>query len=204
MTESNSPTHAVPLGTRAPVDPMSGALSVGLPVPGCDARIVDLEDPTREAPIGEAGELAVRGPMMFKGYWNRRDATAAAFVDGYYLIGDVVTSDERGYFYVVERQKDVIIAAGFKVWPREVEDVLYQHPAVKEAAVVGVPDDYRGETVKAFVSINAGHEGTSEHELIDHCRQRLAAYKYPRAIAFVSELPKTSTGKFLRRELRGR
>jgi len=204
MTESSSPTHAVPLGTRAPVDPQSGALSVGLPIPGCDVRIVDLEDSSREVDMGEAGELAVRGPMIFKGYWNRPEASARAFVDGYYLTGDVVTSDERGFFYVVDRKKDVIIASGFKVWPREVEDVLYQHPAVKEAAVVGVPDDYRGETVKAFVSVNAGYERTTESELIDHCRQRMAAYKYPRAVVFVDELPKTPTGKFLRRELRAR
>jgi long-chain acyl-CoA synthetase len=203
MTESSSPTHAVPLGSRAPIDRQSGALSVGLPVPGCDARIVDLEDPSREVAIGEAGELAVRGPMMFRGYWNRPEASARAFVNGHYLTGDVVTTDEHGYFYVVDRKKDVIIASGFKVWPREVEDVLYQHPAVKEAAVVGIPDDYRGETVKAFVSFNAGYEGTSERELVDHCRQRMAAYKYPRIIAVVDELPKTPTGKFLRRELRG-
>jgi long-chain acyl-CoA synthetase len=204
MTESSSPTHAVPLGLRAPVDADSGALSVGVPVPGCDARIVDLEDPSREVGIGEQGELAVRGPMMFAGYWNRPEATSRAFVDGYYLTGDVLTSDERGFFYVVDRKKDVIIASGFKIWPREVEDVLYQHPAVKEAAVVGIPDEYRGETVKAFVAVNAGFESTTERDLIEHCRQRLAAYKYPRVIALVDELPKTSTGKFLRRELRAR
>jgi long-chain acyl-CoA synthetase len=204
MTESNSPTHAVPLGMRAPIDPKTGALSVGLPVPGCDTRVVDLGDPLREVQIGEPGELAVRGPMMFEGYWNRPEATSHAFIDGYYLTGDVVTSDERGFFYVVDRKKDVIIASGFKVWPREVEDVLYQHPAVREAAVVGVPDDYRGETVKAFVSVKEGYQGTTERELIEHCRLRLAAYKYPRVIAFVEELPKTPTGKFLRRELRGR
>jgi long-chain acyl-CoA synthetase len=204
MTESSSPTHAVPLGARAPVDPQSGALSVGIPVPGCDARIVDLEDPSREVDVGEPGELAVRGPMMFAGYWNRPEATAGAFVDGYYLTGDVMTSDERGYFYAVDRKKDVIIASGFKIWPREVEDVLYQHPAVREAAVVGVPDDYRGETVKAFVSINSGFECTGERQLVEHCRERLAAYKCPRVIAVVDELPKTPTGKFLRRALRGR
>src|SRR5262245_42326814 len=112
--------------------------------------------------------------------------------------------DADGWFYVVDRKKDMIIASGFKIWPREVEDVLYQHPAVKEAAVVGVPDEYRGETVKAFVSLNAGFETTTDQQLIEHCRQRLAAYKYPRVIAVVNELPKTPTGKFLRRELRGR
>jgi long-chain acyl-CoA synthetase len=203
LTESNSPTHAVPLGVRAPVDPQSGALSVGVPVPGCDARIVDLDNPSREARAGEAGELAVRGPMIFAGYWNRPEASAQAFLDGYFLTGDVVIMDERGFFYVVDRKKDMIIASGYKVWPREVEDVLYQHPGVREAAVIGVPDAYRGETVKAFVSLKeAFRDRVTGPELIAHCRERLAAYKYPREIELVADVPKTATGKFLRRALR--
>jgi long-chain acyl-CoA synthetase len=141
--------------------------------------------------------------MIFKGYWNRLDATAKAFRDGYFLTGDVVVADERGFFYVVDRKKDMIIASGYKVWPREVEDVLYQHPGVREAAVVGVPDAYRGESVKAFVSLKADFTGrVSEQELIAFCRDRMAAYKYPRTVEFVSEIPKTVTGKFLRRALR--
>jgi long-chain acyl-CoA synthetase len=203
LTESNSPTHAVPLGSRAPIDPESGALSVGVPIPGCDVRVLDLDDPSRPARPGEPGELAARGPMIFKGYWNRPDATAKAFSDGYFLTGDVVVADARGFFYVVDRKKDMIIASGYKVWPREVEDVLYQHPGVREAAVVGVPDAYRGESVKAFVSLKADFTGrVSEQELISFCRDRMAAYKYPRTVEFVGEIPKTVTGKFLRRALR--
>jgi long-chain acyl-CoA synthetase len=201
LTESNSPTHAVPWGTRAPVDPRSGALSVGVPIPGCHVRVLDLDDPSREVPPGEPGELAARGPMMFQGYWNRPVETERAFRDGFFLTGDVVVMDEQGFFYVVDRKKDMINASGYKVWPREVEDVLYQHPAVKEAAVVGVPDEYRGETVKAFVSLKAGAETTGD-ELVAFCRERLAAYKYPRAVELVAEVPKTATGKFLRRALR--
>jgi long-chain acyl-CoA synthetase len=201
LTESNSPTHAVPWGTRAPVDPRSGALSVGVPIPGCHVRVLDLDDPSREVQPGEAGELAARGPMIFQGYWDRPVETARAFDGGFFLTGDVVVMDERGFFYVVDRKKDMINASGYKVWPREVEDVLYQHPAVKEAAVVGVPDEYRGETVKAFVSLKADVDITAA-ELIAFCRERMAAYKYPRAVEFVVEVPKTATGKFLRRALR--
>jgi long-chain acyl-CoA synthetase len=139
--------------------------------------------------------------MMFAGYWNRPAETERAFRDGFFLTGDVVVVDEQGFFYVVDRKKDMIIASGYKVWPREVEDVLYQHPAVKEAAVVGVPDQYRGETVKAFVSLKSGAHVAGD-ELIAFCRERMAAYKYPRAVELVTEVPKTATGKFLRRALR--
>lgn len=205
LTESNSPLTMVPLGTRAPVDPASGALSIGLPVSNCEARIVDLDDPARDVPPGEQGQLAVRGPMIFAGYWNRPEATADAFHDGWFLTGDVAVMDENGYVYIVDRKKDMINASGFKVWPREVEDVLYQHPAVREAAVVGVPDPYRGETVKAFVALKADHVGkVTAEELIEFCKARMAAYKYPRMVEFLEEIPKTATGKFLRRELRER
>ncbi|MCC7414006.1 MAG: AMP-binding protein [Gammaproteobacteria bacterium] len=201
LTESTSPTHAVPLGARAPVDPATGALSVGVPIPGCDSKLVSLEDPAHDAPPGEAGEIADRGPMLFAGYWNRPQATAAAFHDGWFLTGDVATVDGDGYFYVVDRKKDMINVSGYKVWPREVEDVLYQHPAVREVAVIGVPDEYRGETVKACIALKPG-AGASADEMVAFCRERLAAYKYPRLIEFVDELPKTATGKFLRRALR--
>jgi len=203
LTESNSPTHAVPFGARAPVDPMTGALSVGVPIPGCDVKLVALEDSSKQVPIGEAGEIADRGPMIFSGYWNKPEATEKAFADGFFLTGDVATRNEEGYFFVVDRKKDMIIVSGYKVWPREVEDTLYQHPAVKEAAVIGVADDYRGETVKAFVSLKAGAKAT-EQEIIEFCKSKIAAYKYPRIVEFVDEVPKTVTGKFLRRVLRDR
>jgi long-chain acyl-CoA synthetase len=140
---------------------------------------------------------------MFPGYWNKPEATAAAFQDGWFLTGDVAVMDAEGWFYIVDRKKDMIVASGFKVWPRDVEDVLYQHPAVRECAVIGVPDTYRGETVKAFVALKQGAEVGPE-EIIAFCRERLAAYKYPRLVEFVPEIPKTATGKFLRRALRAR
>jgi len=204
LTESASPTHAVPLGARAPVDPVSGALSIGVPVQNCDAKIIGLEDPDKEMAPGEAGELALKGPMIFQGYWNKPAESERAFRNGYFRTGDVAIMDEQGWFYLVDRKKDMIIAAGFKVWPREVEDTLYQHPGVREAAVIGVPDEYRGETVKAFVALKGEWVGrVLEAEIVQFCKERMAAYKYPREVVFVAEIPKTATGKFLRRELRG-
>jgi long-chain acyl-CoA synthetase len=201
LTESNSPTHFVPWGTKAPVDEESGALSVGVPVPNCEARLVDVEDPSDEVPVGEPGEFAAEGPMICKGYWNKPEETDEAFHDGYFLTGDVAAMDNDGWFYIVDRKKDMINVSGYKVWPREVEDTLYEHPQVMEAAAVGVPDEYRGETVHAFVALKEGDSATEE-ELISFCKKRMADYKYPRKIKLLDELPKTATGKFLRRELR--
>jgi long-chain acyl-CoA synthetase len=201
LTESNSPTHFVPWGTHAPVDEESGALSIGVPVSNCEARLVDVEDPSEEVPVGESGEFAAKGPMIFEGYWNKPVETEGAFHDGYFLTGDVAVMDEDGWFYIVDRKKDMINVSGYKVWPREVEDTLYEHPQVMEAAAVGVPDEYRGETVHAFVALKEG-DGATEEELITFCKERMAVYKYPRKIELLDELPKTATGKFLRRELR--
>ena len=201
LTETNSPTHFVPLGTRAPVDEESGALSVGVPVPNCEAKLLKEDDPSEEVPVGEPGEFAAKGPMVFKGYWNKREETEEAFYDGYFLTGDVAIMDEEGWFYIVDRKKDMINVSGYKVWPREVEDTLYEHEQVMEAAAVGIPDEYRGETVKAFVALKE-ENAVSEEELIDFCKERMANYKYPREIEFLDEIPKTPTGKFLRRELR--
>ncbi|MDQ4062402.1 MAG: AMP-binding protein, partial [Actinomycetota bacterium] len=137
LTESNSPTHLVPLGGRAPVDEGSGALSIGVPVPNCEARLVSVEDPSEEVPSGDSGEFAAKGPMIFSSYWNKPEETEGAFQDGYFLTGDVAVMDEDGWFYIVDRKKDMINVSGYKVWPREVEDALYTHPQIKEAAVVG-------------------------------------------------------------------
>ena len=201
LTETTSPSHAVPFGRRAPVDPVSGALSVGVPIFNAVARILD--DDGREVPFGEVGEIATSGPMVVPGYWNRPDATQRTMPGGELRTGDVGFMDSDGWFYLVDRKKDMIVASGYKVWPREVEDTLVRHPAVREAAVVGVPDPYRGETVWAYVSLRPGASATPE-ELIEFCRAEMAAYKYPRHVEVLPDLPKTPTGKLLRRELRQR
>src|SRR5579871_3091132 len=199
LTETTSPSHAVPFGRRAPVDEASGALSVGVPIFNTVVRVVD--DDGNDLPPGEIGEFATSGPMVVPGYWNRPEATQQTLAGGELRTGDVGFMDPDGWFYLVDRKKDMIVASGYKVWPREVEDTLLRHPAVREAAVVGVPDEYRGETVWAYVSLRAGAAATPE-ELIGFCRAELAAYKYPRRIEVLPDLPKTPSGKLLRRELR--
>jgi long-chain acyl-CoA synthetase len=189
----------VPLGRRSPVDSTSGCLAVGVPIFNTGAQVIDDEGKVLGA--GEVGEIVVSGPQVVPGYWQNPEETANAFRDGWFHTGDVGLMDGDGWFYVVDRKKDQINASGYKVWPREVEDALYEHPAVREVAVIGVPDQYRGETVKAFVSFRPGQSATVE-ELKAHSRERLAAYKVPREIEFIEELPKTASGKILRRELR--
>jgi long-chain acyl-CoA synthetase len=199
LTETNSPSHAVPFTREAPVDPSSGAVAVGVPVPNTMVRIVGEND--EDLPAGEVGEIVTEGPQVALGYWNKPAETEHAMPGGRFHTGDVGFMDEAGWFYIVDRKKDQINAAGYKVWPREVEDVLYEHPAVRESAVVGAVDPYRGETVKAFVSLKPEATVTTD-ELTDFCKQRLAAYKYPRIVEVREELPKTVTGKILRRQLR--
>jgi long-chain acyl-CoA synthetase len=201
LTETTSPSHGVPLGEDAPVDEASGALSVGVPIYNTVVRIVG--DDGNDLPPGEVGELVTSGPQVVPGYWNKPEETANALPGGALHTGDVGYMDDAGWFYIVDRKKDQINAGGYKVWPREVEDVLYEHDAVREAAVVGVADAYRGETVKAFVSLRPD-KTASPDELIQFCKQRMAAYKYPRQVEVLDELPKTVTGKLLRRELRAR
>jgi long-chain acyl-CoA synthetase len=193
MTETSPVTHANLLWDRK----KSG--TIGLPWPDTDARIVDVE--TGEVlPPGHEGELQVKGPQVMKGYWNRPEETEKVLKDGWMCTGDIAKMDEDGYFYILDRKKDVIIAGGFNIYPREVEDILYEHEAVKEAAVIGVKDDYRGETVKAFIVLKEGHSVT-EKELDRFCRERLAKFKVPRLYEFRKELPKSSIGKVLRRVL---
>ncbi len=199
LTETASPTHVVPLRRPGRVDPASGAMSIGVPVYNTHSWIA-AEDGSPAA-TGAVGEIVVSGPMVSPGYWNQPEATAEFMRPDGFRTGDVGFMDEDGWFYIVDRKKDMINAGGYKVWPREVEDVLYTHPAVREAAVVGVPDDYRGETVKAAVSLKAGQAVLPE-ELITWCKDRMAAYKYPRSIDIMDELPKTVTGKILRRMIR--
>ncbi|MBV9047546.1 MAG: long-chain fatty acid--CoA ligase [Solirubrobacterales bacterium] len=199
LTETTSPSHCVPFGTRAPVDEDSGALSVGVPVFNTIVRVVD--DDRNDVAPGEIGEFVTSGPQVVSGYWEKPEETEHAIPGGALYTGDVGLMDEDGWFYLVDRKKDMINVSGYKVWPRDVEDALYGHEAVKEVAVVGVPDEYRGETVKAFVSLKEG-ESVSEEDLVAFCKERMAAYKYPRQIEFLEELPKTASGKVLRRELR--
>lgn len=204
LTECTAPCASVPPGREAPVDPASGTLAVGVPGPDTVVRILD--DAGAPVPFGEVGEIAVRGPQVVPGYWRRPEDSAEALPGGELRTGDIGFMDPEGWLYVVDRKKDMINASGFKVWPREVEDVLYAHPSVREAAVVGAPDGYRGETVKAYVSLRPGGRPDSEERdaLIAHCKEQLAAYKYPREIEILPELPKTASGKILRRELRSR
>ncbi|MFF3213982.1 class I adenylate-forming enzyme family protein [Streptomyces sp. NPDC002886] len=201
LTECTAPCASVPAHLEAPVDPASGTLSVG--VPGADTLVRILDESGAEVPFGETGEIAVRGPQVVPGYWGLPADTAKAFPGGELRTGDVGFMDPQGWLYVVDRKKDMINASGFKVWPREVEDVLYTHPAVREAAVVGIPDPYRGESVKAYVSLRPGTEADPA-ELSAYCAERLAAYKYPRRVEILPVLPKTTSGKILRRELRMR
>jgi long-chain acyl-CoA synthetase len=201
LTETTSPSHGVPFDATAPVDDATGALSVGVPIYSTVVRVVG--DDGQDLPPGEVGEIVTSGPMVVPGYWNKPEETEHALPGGALHTGDVGYMDADGWFYLIDRKKDQINAGGYKVWPREVEDVLYQHEAVREAAVVGVPDAYRGETVKAYVSLRPGQTATAE-ELIAFCREQMAAYKYPRQVEFLDELPKTVSGKLLRRELRDR
>ncbi|TMA01341.1 MAG: long-chain fatty acid--CoA ligase, partial [Methanobacteriota archaeon] len=160
-------------------------------------------DASREVPGGRLGELAVRGPQVMKGYWNRPEETAAVLRDGWLLTGDLATMDADGYFAIVDRKKDIILCSGYNVYPREVEEVLFTHPAVAEAAAVGVPDPYRGESVKAFVVLKGGTTA-SEADIIAFCKERLAPFKVPKQVEFATNLPKSLVGKVLRRELRDR
>lgn len=199
QTETSSPSHLVPYGRRAPVDPETGALSVGPPVPGTMASVVDGEG--QAVSTGDFGEIVTAGPQVMTGYWRRPDASADALKGGAFATGDIGFTDEGGWFYVVDRSSDVINAAGYKIWPFEVEQVLASHPAVREVAVVDIADDYRGQSARAYVALEPGH-AASPAELIDYSRDRLAAYKYPREVEIVDSLPRTATGKLLRRRLR--
>jgi len=172
--------------------------SIGTPIEGVEMKVVDAED--GDLPTGEVGEIVIRGHNVMKGYWSRPDATAETIRDGWLHTGDLARIDEDGYFFIVDRKKDMIIRGGFNVYPREVEEVLYEHPAVREAAVIGLPDDTYGEEVAAAVQLEDGAEITPE-ELREFVKGQIAAYKYPRRVWFVDELPKGPTGKILKREI---
>ena len=194
LTESSPVTHANFLWDRPRVKG-----SIGVPWPDTEAAIFSMES-SEPLPPGEVGELAVKGPQVMKGYWNRPEETAETLRDGWLLTGDLGYMDDNGYFYIVDRKKDMIIAGGYNIYPREIEEVLYEHPAVQEAVAAGIPDPYRGETVKAYIVLKEGTNVT-EKELNEFARKHLAAYKAPREYEFRAELPKTAVGKILRRAL---
>jgi long-chain acyl-CoA synthetase len=175
--------------------------SIGVPLPGIEIEIVALDDPRRVLPIGETGELRVRGPNVFKGYWNQPEETAAAFVDGFFLTGDIGRMDAEGVLYLVDRKKDMIISGGYNVYPRLIEDAIYEHPAVAEACVIGVPDEYRGQAAKAFIALRAGAQEFSLEQLREFLGERLGRHELPAALEFRASLPKTAVGKLSKKDL---
>jgi long-chain acyl-CoA synthetase len=172
--------------------------SIGTPIEGVEMKVVD--DDANDLPQGEVGEIAIKGHNIMKGYWRRDDATAEVMRDGWFLTGDMGKIDEDGYFFIVDRKKEMIIRGGYNVYPREIEEVLYEHPAVRECAVVSVPDEKMGEEVGAAVAVREG-EDVSEDDLRAYVKEQVANYKYPRRIWFVDELPKGPTGKILKKEI---
>ncbi|WP_345975694.1 long-chain fatty acid--CoA ligase [Sulfurimonas sp. HSL3-7] len=200
LVEGYGLSEAAPVTHANPINGVNKEGSIGIPMPDTACRVVDLETGEKEVPVGEEGELIVRAPQVMKGYWHRPELTEEALRDGWLYTGDVVTMDEEGYFRVVDRKKDIIIVKGFNVSPTEVEKVIFLHPKVEDAAVVGTPDEYSGEKIKAFVVLKEG-EKMEKAELIGFLRERLARFKLPRSVEFVDELPKNVMGKLLRRLL---
>ena len=195
LTEAGPVTHINPIAGRRPPG------SIGLPLPGTAVRIMDQENGARELPPGEVGELVLKGPQVMEGYWQKPGETALALRDGWLYTGDLARMEADGYFYIVERKKDMIISGGYNIYPREVEEVLYQHPGVKEAVALGWPDAYRGEVVKVVIVPQDGLQLTAA-EIQAFCQPQLAAYKVPKLVEFRRELPKSQVGKVLRRVLR--
>ncbi len=194
LSEASPVTHCNPLtGERKPG-------SIGMPYPDTECKLVDIESGTIEVKAGEVGELIIKGPQVMKGYWNRPEETAATLRDGWLFTGDIARMDEDGYFYIVDRKKDMVITGGFNVYPREVDEVLHEHPKVAQAVSVGLPDDHYGEVIKAYVVL-MDEETATEEEIIEYCRQKLARFKVPRMVEFRSELPTSAIGKILRRVL---
>jgi long-chain acyl-CoA synthetase len=197
ISEASPVTHINPIGG------INKPGSIGLPMPDTESRIVSTEDGTRDLPLGEAGELCVRGPQVAAGgYYNMPAETAGAFRDGWLHTGDVARMDEDGYTFIVDRKKDMILAGGYNIYPREIDEILFAHPNILEACAKGIPDPYRGETVRAYVVPAPGCELTEE-AVIGWCRERLAAYKVPRSVVFMDALPKSAVGKILRKDLPG-
>jgi long-chain acyl-CoA synthetase len=195
-------TETSPAGTGFPLEGPVRAGSIGIPLPGIELGVVSLEDPHRALAVGETGELRVRGPNVTRGYWNRPKESADSFADGYFLTGDIGYMDEDGYFYIVDRKKDMILSGGFNVYPQMIEQAIYEHPSVNEVLVVGVPDSYRGESAKAFVSLRPGAEPFTLEALREFLRDKLGPHELPAALEFRAALPRTPVGKLSKVELR--
>jgi long-chain acyl-CoA synthetase len=201
FSEGYGLSESTALGVSNPILGMKKAGSIGIPFPDNDVRLVDIEDGVAEVPAGEPGELIMKGPLIMRGYWENPEETAAQLRDGWLYTGDIATRDEDGYIFIVDRKKDMVIAGGYNIYPREIDEVLFQHPKIADAVAVGVPDEYRGETIRAYVVLKQG-ESASEDEIISFCREKLAAYKVPKSVDFRDELPKSAVGKVLRKILR--
>ncbi|MEW5722654.1 MAG: long-chain fatty acid--CoA ligase [Thermodesulfobacteriota bacterium] len=201
MCEVYGLTETSPVATVTPWGGQIKPGTVGIPVPDTDIRIVDPSDPDQAMPVGESGEIVIKGPQVMMGYYKKPEETAQVLKDGWLYTGDIGLFDQDGYLSVVDRKKDMVIAGGYNIYPVEIDNVLFEHPKVLEACAVGVPDPYRGETIKAFLVLKPDQTATEE-EIIKFCRERLAAYKVPKMVEFVGELPKSAVGKVLRRKLR--
>ncbi|HPJ94815.1 MAG TPA: long-chain fatty acid--CoA ligase [Deltaproteobacteria bacterium] len=201
FSEGYGLSESTSLGISNPILGMKKGGSIGVPFPDNDVRLVDVDEGKEDVKPGEPGEIIMKGPLIMQGYWNNPEETSNQLRDGWLHTGDIAQVDEDGYIFIVDRKKDMIIAGGFNIYPREIDEVLFQHPKVMEAVSVGIPDEYRGETVKAFVVMNPGETAT-EKEIIDFCRDKLAAYKVPKIVEFRESLPKSAVGKILRKILR--
>ena len=194
-------SESSPVATINPFGGVTKPGSIGVPLPDTDIKVVDLVNGEKEMPVGEAGELIIQGPQVTAGYYKMPEETALTLRDGWLFTGDIGKMDEDGYFYIVDRKKDMVIAGGYNVYPREIDEVLFEHPKILECCAVGIPDPYRGETIKAFVVLKPGEKLTAE-EVIQYCQEKLAKYKVPKSVEFMSSLPKSGVGKILRKELR--
>jgi long-chain acyl-CoA synthetase len=189
------------LGISNPVKGLRKIGSIGIPWPDTDVKLVDVDDGKQEAAQGEPGEIVIKSPLVMKEYWGNPEETAGQIIDGWLHTGDIAVRDEDDYFFIVDRKKDMIIAGGYNIYPREIDEVLYQHPKVKDAVTIGVPDEYRGETVKSYV-VPVDGETVTEEEIFEFCKEKLAAYKRPKIIEFRDDVPKSAVGKILRKDLR--
>jgi len=201
FSEGYGLSESTSLGISNPILGLKKVGSIGIPFPDNDVRLVDIDTGENDVPQGQPGEIIMKGPLIMQGYWNNPKETAGQLKNGWLLTGDIAIQDEDGYFFIVDRKKDMIIAGGFNIYPREIDEVLFQHPKVQEAISIGVSDPYRGETVKAFVVLKPGQTATAE-EMISFCKEKLTAYKVPKMVEFRESLPKSAVGKVLRKVLR--